>query len=188
MSIMLSDEEALMLIKKTSMKDEEAFHRLYEKMGKIVYFYLQRLMKNENMAEEIMVQTFTEVWRSSDKFRGQSKVTTWVIGIARNLALKEFRDIKKHGSHDDIKDHKHLFQNGNPSDFSDKKEILKNSMKLLSDKHREVLDMFFFLEMSYSEISKTMGISINTVKSRIFYAKRKLKGILKKAGIGRNEI
>ena len=185
----LSNEEALKLLKKVSKKDEVAFHKLYEKTNKMVYFYLFRLTKNEHIAEEVMIKTFTQVWKSAKTFKGQSKVTTWIIGIARNMAMKEFKDIKKHGSYDDINDYKHLTGNSFiPSDFSDKKEFVVKGLDKLSLKHREILDMFFFCEMSYNDIAYALGVSLNTVKSRIFYAKKELKKILNEMGISKDEL
>jgi len=189
MYVGLSNEEAHKLLKQISKKDEAAFHKLYEKTNKMVYFYLFRLTKNEHVAEEVMIETFTQVWKSAKTFKGQSKVTTWIIGIARNMAMKEFKNIKKHGSHDDINDCKHISDNGFiPSDFSDKKEVVLKGLDKLSLKHREILDMFFFCEMSYNDIAYALRVSLNTVKSRIFYAKKELKKILSEMGIGEDEL
>ncbi len=189
MYVSLSNEEALKLLKKISKKDEAAFHKLYEKTNKMVYFYLLRLIQNEHIAEEVMIKTFTQVWESAKTFKEQSKVTTWIVGIARNMAMKEFKDIKKHGSHNDINDYKHIADNGFiPSDFSDKKEFVIKALDKLSLKHREILDMFFFCEMSYNDIAYALDVSLNTVKSRIFYAKKELKKILSEMGISEDEL
>lgn len=87
----MNNEE--ILIKKIAKQDEEAFKVLYENTSNKVFKYIYGLVNNKETAEDIMVETYIQVWRSAKNFKGMSKVMTWIFGIARNIALSE---IKKH--------------------------------------------------------------------------------------------
>lgn len=113
------------------------------------------------MAEDILVETFTEAWRCAQKFRGQSRATTWMLGIARNLAMNELGKLKKH---EDLDDFPHLSDGVMPdAEPMERKKILREAMSNISMKHREILDLVFFHEMTYQEISGMLGIPVSTV-------------------------
>ncbi len=79
-------DKSVELLEKVSEGDEEAFRQLYDLTHKKVYFYLYRLFKVKESAEDALVETYTEVWRGAKSFKGKSLVTTWIMGIARHLA------------------------------------------------------------------------------------------------------
>ena len=134
-----------------------------------------------------MVDTYAEVWKSASKFRGDSRLSTWIIGIARHLALKEFG--KKKLSTNSLEDYAHAIPATTTTiDTFIKRDLLVKAMDKLSNDHREILDLVFFHEMSYKEISKILGIPVNTVKTRVFYAKENLKNILERMGIDKNDV
>ncbi len=177
----------LEIIKRIAGKDENAFRELYEGTSKKVYHYLLGMLKDPRKAEDIMVDTFTEVWKCAGKFRGDSKVSTWIIGIARHLALKEFG--KKKPVTNSIENHLYSLPARNVAiDSFLRTELLRKAMEKLSFSHREILELVFFHEMSYREISDVLDIPINTVKTRVYYAKENLKQILENMGIGRDDI
>lgn len=175
----------LTLLKKTAKKDREAFQTLYEETNKQILVYLYRFVQDQNSVEDILVEVYTEVWKNSARFRQQSKVLTWMIGIARNLALKESR---KRKYHDDIDTHPEIVGEEVDFDNTNRKEILTRALNGLSTKHREVLDLAFYQELPYLEIAQLLSIPESTVKSRIFYAKADLKKILEKMGVDRDVI
>jgi RNA polymerase sigma-70 factor (ECF subfamily) len=173
------------LLKKTAKKDRDAFKALYEGTNRQISVYLYRFVQDQNNVEDILVEVYTEVWKNSARFKQQSKVLTWMIGIARNLALKESR---KQKYHDDIDTHPELVSKEVDFDGSNRKEILSKALSSLSAKHREVLDLAFFQDLPYLEIAQLLSIPESTVKSRIFYAKADLKEKLEKMGIDRSAI
>ncbi len=174
------------LLKRVSAGDEEAFRQLYDVTHKKVYFYLYRLLKGKESAEDILVETYTEVWRGAKNFKGKSMVTTWMMGIARNLAMNELRKMK---SHDNIDDYPNL-PNGSTPDVNgfDRQRRLKEAILRLSTRHQEVLDLVFFHEMTYPEVSEILDIPIGTIKTRVFYAKEALREILNQMGVKRDEL
>jgi len=176
----------LELLRGTSERDEKAFRQLYDLTHKRVYFYLCRLIQDKHFAEDILVETYTEVWKGARKFKGKSQVTTWIMGISRNLAMNELRKAKKH---DDINDFPNLSDETIPNaEGFDRQRILQEAMIKLSMKHREILDLVFFHEMTYHEVSKALEIPINTVKTRVFYAKEALKEILSQIGVHKDDV
>jgi len=174
------------LLKRISEGDEVAFGELYQLTHKKVYSYLYRLLQGRPMAEDVLVETYTEVWRGAKKFKGYSKVITWVMGIARNLAMNELRKVKEYEDIDDFLD----LSNGRGLDVEsfDRKRLLKKGMSVLSIKQREVLDLIFFQQMTYQEVSEILKIPVNTVKTRVFYAKELLRDALSRMGVNRDDI
>jgi RNA polymerase sigma-70 factor (ECF subfamily) len=166
--------------------DEDAFRKLYDQIHKKVFYYLHRLLREQEAAEDIMVETFTEAWRCAGKYRGDSSVRTWIFGIARNLAMNEMRRRKIHMS---LEEHPHLTDGGMPDMAAyDRKKVIKDSLSRISDKHREVLDLVFFHEMNYQEVSEVLGIPVNTVKTRVFHAKDAMRRTMAAAGVNGNDL
>ncbi len=175
------------LVKAVPGGDEDAFRQLYDLTNKSIYSYLYRMVNNQHMAEDLLIDTFTEVWRSAKGFRGESKGLTWMIGIARNRAMNALRE--KRNREDDIDENiedppeqmKHCAASENAA-------ILQTALNRLPSTHREVLDLIFFQGLVYEDVARIMGIPLNTVKSRVFYAKDKLKGILSSMGIAKDDL
>ncbi len=174
------------LLGKVSEGDERAFNELYHLTHRKVYSYLYRLLQQKSIVEDVLVETYTEVWRGAKKFKGYSRGVTWILGIARNLAMNELRKTK---FHEDIDDFPEL-PNGKELDVEgpDRRRLLRKAMASLSTKHREVLDLVFFQEMNYQEVSEILRIPVNTVKTRVFYAKEVLKVALKEMGVERDAV
>lgn len=183
------NEEAIIieLLRNVSKKDEDAFKELYELTHKRVFQYLYRLAGNKEMAEDIMIDTYTEVWKSARKFRGHSKVLTWITGIARNLAMNEFRrsKMKEDELDEDLAYTPDQLSGYEQTEIS---QILKEALNRLPVNHREILDLVFLQEMKYEDISQIINIPVSTVKTRVFYAKEKLRDILTEMGVKRDDV
>ncbi len=175
------------LMSNVSKKDETAFQQLYELTYKRVFQYIYRLTNNQETAEDLLIDTYTEVWKSSEKFQYRSKVLTWVTGIARNLAMNEFRKgkIKTCEVDEGISHPPDQFDNHGESETT---QILQEALNLLPLKHREVLDLVFLQDMRYEEISQVMNIPVNTVKTRVFHAKDKLQKILTRMKVKKDDL
>lgn len=170
------------LLNKVVMKDEHAFKQLYELTHKRVFHYIYRLTYNHHRSEDLLIETYTEVWKSAERFKCNSKVLTWIIGIARNLTMNEFRKNKIEGCEVDDEISYQPDQHSN-CEHSDTSKILQTALEQLPVKHREILDLVFLQEMKYEEISEVMNIPVNTVKTRVFYAKDNLRKILTSMGM-----
>jgi len=175
----------LALLLDTAKGDREAFANLYKSTHHRLSVYLYRLVREQDLIEDILVETYTEVWKNSAVFKGKSQVLTWMIGIARNIAFKE---IRKSNWHEDIDQHGEIEGKGIEVDAMERRELMKKAMETLSIKHREILDLAFFQDLSYHEIGSLLLIPENTVKSRVHYAKAALKKKLAAMGIHQEDI
>jgi len=167
--------------------EEEAFKQLYTMTHKKVFHYLVRLLGNQHIVEDILSQTYVEVWKTAEKFRGESRVITWIIGIARNLAMNELRRNKA----PEIELNEEIASQ--PSQFTDcagsqRTEILRDALNKLSSNHREVLDLVFLQGMHYDEIAQVMHVPVNTVKTRVFYAKERIKDVFRVMGVEKYDL
>jgi len=162
-------------MERISSGDRRVFETLYQETSQRVFFYLNRLLQDRSTAEDILVETFTQAWKNAHRFQGQSKASTWIFGIARNLALNELR---KRKPVEDIEDHPELEEPGDPlqdMEAEDRKAAVRDALIRVSAKHREVLDLVFFHEMNYQEIAAILDVPLNTVKTRVFHAKKAVK-------------
>lgn len=174
------------LLQAVAAGDRDAFRELYDLTARRIYFYIYRLLQDAETAEDVQMEVYVQVWKSAGRFRGQSKVTTWMFGIARNLALKELR---KRRNHANIDDYQHM-PDPDPVDLDapDRHRMLQRGMALLSAKHREVLDLVFFQQLRYQEIATLLDISVNTVKTRVHYAKAALLKTMDQLGVTKNDL
>ena len=174
------------LLQKVSQGDRGAFRELYDATNNGVFFYLYRFFQDEATAEDVLIDTYTEVWKSAKKFKGESRVKTWIFGIARNRAMKELRKKK---FHENIDDYPHLADDGKfDAEEADRKDIIKSGLQKISYKHREVLDLVFFHDLDYQEIAVILDIPVGTVKTRVFYAKEALRNTLAKMGVKKDDL
>jgi len=127
------------------------------------------------------------VWRQANRFEGRSAVSTWLLAIARFKALSSMRrkpdeelDEEAASAVEDTADDPEI-----TIQKKDKGTALRKCMQALSPEHREVIDLVYYHEKSVEEVAKIIGIPEATVKTRVFYARKKLSELLKAAGIDR---
>ena len=152
-----------------------------------VYRFVLRLVRNESTAEDLISDVFLDVWRQAGRFEGRSAVPTWLLSIARFKALSVLRrrpeeelDEEKAGGIEDPSD--------NPEVVLEKKDkgaIIRKCLSGLSAEHREIIDLVYYHEKSVEEVAEIVGIPENTVKTRMFYARKRLAELLKAEGIDR---
>ncbi len=183
------DEVALLAqIAKGSREAFEAFYRFHEQR---LYRYLYGLVREQTVAEELVVDVMLEVWRGAGRFRGASKVSTWLIGIARHKALTLMRrrplptdPVEEVAATLDAPGVDPLGQ----LEESEKAQQVRQALQALSSEHREVLELAFAHALSYQEIAGLVGIPVNTVKTRVYYAKQQLKRILEPLGLQEEKV
>ena len=182
-----SAEPDFKLLKLAARGDEKAFRQLYDSSYGKVSMYLYRLVSDDTLVEDILVETYAAVWKGAKKFKGKSKVSTWIIGIARNIAMNELR--KRKSPHEEMNS-PYDIADDSPADreFFDRPLLIKKALSKLSVRHREVLDLVFFHEMTYPEVAELLDVPVSTVKTRVFYAKDALKVVLEQMGVNKNGI
>ena len=181
------------LIKACIPNNEEAFVVLYQRYENRVFQYLMTIMNEATLAEETLVEVMLAIWKGLNSFKGQSKVSTWIFGIAHHKAVDALRKVisQQRGRIplEDIADTEG--SNENPMEDAQQKgmALLTNQgLRTLSSDHREILHMAFYEELSYPEISELLGIPVNTVKTRVYYAKQQLKKRLQRQGVTEESI
>ena len=141
-----------------------------------LYRWLLRLVDDDALAEELLSEVFLNVWRQATSFEGRSSVSTWLLAIARYKALSarrrrtdaELDEATVATVPDRADDPEIVLQKKNRA------EALRQSLPRLSLKHRQVIDLAYYHGRSVKEIAEIVGINEATVKTRMFYARRKL--------------
>ncbi len=179
-----SDE---VLIGRIANGDRLAMQVLFARHHVRVYRFVLRLVRNEATAEDLISEVFLDVWRQAGKFEGRSAASTWMLSIARFKALSSLRKRTEEALDEEtagtIEDH------SDDPEVSlakkDKAAVLRQCLGKLSAEHREVVDLVYYHERSVEEVAGIVGIPEATVKTRMFYARRKLSELLKEQGIDR---
>jgi RNA polymerase sigma-70 factor (ECF subfamily) len=179
-----SDE---LLIARIAEGDRLAMQVLFARHHVRVYRFVLRFVRNEALAEDLISEVFLDVWRQAGKFEGRSAVSTWLLSIARFKALSALRRKQDEELDDEtaaaIEDHA-----DDPEVALAKKDkgaLLRECLSALSAEHREVVDLVYYHEKSVEEVAAIVGIPEATVKTRMFYARKKLSELLKSRGIDR---
>ncbi|WP_280150892.1 sigma-70 family RNA polymerase sigma factor [Piscinibacter sp. XHJ-5] len=180
----MDNHEVLRLLERIGRADEAAFRDLYRAFSRRLYAYVLRQLGDPAQAEEIVADTLYEVWRQPAKFRGDSQFSTWLIGIARNKVLMAFRSRKPDEKHEDIADVAEVMPSEDASAFEilaqqQRHEGVRHCMDKLSDEHRECVHLVFYEGMALAEVAAVQSCPENTVKTRLFHARQKLKNCLR---------
>ncbi|MEM9555611.1 MAG: sigma-70 family RNA polymerase sigma factor [Acidobacteriota bacterium] len=159
--------------------DRQAFERLYHRYARRLFGYLLRWLSSPEQVEEVIDDTMFVVWQQASRFELRSRVSTWIFGIAYRQAMTALRG---HREHTDLE------QVAEPAGLDvdlRRRELrlsLDKALNSLSADHRTVLELTYFEEFSCREIADVVGCSVNTVKTRMFYARRHLRRILPRLG------
>ena len=175
------------LIGRIATGDKVAMQVLFARHHVRVYRFVLRLVRDQTKAEDLISEVFLDVWRQAGKFEARSAVSTWLLAIARYKALSALRRRP-----DEELDDETAAAIEDPGDDpetalekKDKGEILRKCLTALSPEHREIVDLVYYHEKSVEEVAEIVGIPENTVKTRMFYARKRLAELLKAAGVDR---
>jgi RNA polymerase sigma-70 factor, ECF subfamily len=175
------------LIARIAQGDRLAMQVLYGRHHVRVYRFGLRLVRDVQVAEDLISEVFLDVWRQAGKFEGRSAVSTWLLAITRFKALSALRR-RKDLELDEEAANAIEDQSDDPETAVQKKdtsEALRECLTALSPEHREIVDLVYYHEKSVEEVAEIVGIPENTVKTRLFYARKKLAELLKAAGVER---
>jgi RNA polymerase sigma-70 factor (ECF subfamily) len=178
-----------MLVTAAQKGDLMAFEELVARHRDRIYARAFSVVRNEEEAIDLSQEAWVKGWQRLKQFHGDSSFSTWMTRIVINLCLDQLRRRKRQqtDSLDALNDESGGVERYmppvtiNPTARLERAEIRKRidaAMEELSDAHRTVLVLHEFEQMEYKEIAKTMGCSIGTVMSRLFYARRRLAALL----------
>jgi len=171
--------EDVRLFARVRARDRDAFEALYRLYHPRLARFLLNLLHRPQLVEEVLNDTLFVVWERSDTFRGASKLSTWIFAIAYRKAMKalrrldepiEDRDADFQPSEDDAPDA--------PANRRRAQTALLAALQRLSADHRAVVDLTYFHEMGYREIAQIMDCPVDTVKTRMFHARRHLRRMM----------
>lgn len=173
------------LIERIAAGDEASMRVLYTRHNVRVYRFALRLVGNDAIAEEVTSEVFLDVWRHAATFERRSRVTTWLLAVARHKALQVMRRRPTEPLNDDacslVPD-----ASDDPETAIGKSQtqaILFKCLSNLSPAHREVVDLVYYHHKTIDEVADIVGLERNTVKTRMFYARRRLAEMLGAQGI-----
>lgn len=173
----LSNNEAeLALIRRVSLRDRGAMRELYLLYHRRLSRFLMRLTQRQDLAEEVINDTLMVVWNSAERFRGDSRVSTWIVGIAYRRALKSVRrrrtfELVELEASDNLVGDDNL-------QACETQEWIEEALEELPIEQRLCLELAYVLGHSCEEIAIITSCPVNTVKTRLFHARRKLSVLL----------
>ena len=179
-----SDE---VLIGRIASGDRLAMQVLFARHHVRVYRFVLRLVSDPTLAEDLISEVFLDVWRQAGRFEARSAVSTWLLAIARFKALSALRKKPEAELSDEMAEAIEDTSDTPEATLQkkDKGAALRECLKSLSPEHREVVDLVYYHEKSVEEVAMIVGIPEATVKTRMFYARKKLGEMLKAQGIER---
>jgi len=168
-----SDEE---LLRSIAGGAEGAMRALFARYRVRVFRFASSMTRDDSLAEDIVSDVFLDVWRGAGSFRGKSQVSTWLLAITRHKALSALQRHFRERSNEEL-----LETLEDPSDNpevamqkSQSSMILADGIRQLSMTHREVIDLVYYHRKSIEEVAAILDIPKNTVKTRMFYARKRL--------------
>lgn len=189
-------EDAAKLMRAIAKKDRQAFETLYYTYSPRLGRYLLRMLKRHEVVDEVLNDVMLVVWQSADRYDpSRSRLSTWLFGIAHNKALKALSNAARHKvevSIDPIESDE-FAEASDPSDPAVRADAhnpeqtlmgrqlgraLQWAIDSLSADHRAVIELAFAEDYSYQEIATTLACPVNTVKTRMFYARKHLAELL----------
>jgi len=167
--------------------DKDAMQVLFARHNVRVFRFLMRIIDNEATAEDLVSEVFIDAWRHADRFEARSQVATWLLGIARHKALSALRRRSADQLDDDVIE---FIEDAadNPEVAVQKHEtsaILLDCLRQLSPAHREIIDLVYYHERTIDDVAEIIGVPQNTVKTRMFYARKRIAELMAARGVER---
>src|SRR5216683_2806727 len=169
------------LVTRACQGDHEAFRLIFERYSRPVISFIYDQVSDRELAEELAQETFVRAYRSLGLLRQEAKLSTWLFGIARNVARESLRARVRHGQHVDLEDKQVL-------DLSDREpvpvdhllskefnEVVQRSLASLDDDKRLVFTLKIFQQCSYEEIAEITGFSIAKLKTDLHRARAEMR-------------
>ncbi len=177
----LSADQAndLELVHRIAGKDEAALQKLYADHGWSLYAYALRLTGDAAQAEDVVQDVLVTVWQTAGNYRGEGRLISWLLGIVHHTAIKSLR----HRSTPITEEMETVMQTTDPLpeelvQADERSRSIRKGLEELSPEHRAVLELFFYQGLSLQEAAEVCGCPVGTIKSRLNYARQRLRGLL----------
>jgi len=176
-----SDPDAA-LLERVAAGDRVAFEQLYQRYYPRLFAFVRRLSRNGSLIEEVVNDTLLAVWRQAGSFDGRSRVSSWIFGIAYRRTM---RSLERQGRRVEVAELSAAGEtaDGGPDperrlESSRARRELESALGELSEEQRAVVELTFVAGLSYAEIAAALDCPVNTVKTRMFHARRRLRARL----------
>ena len=169
------DEYALLdAIIKRDIRAFEAFYKIYYPR---LFRFILRATRQPDVVEELIQETLLLIWQKPESFNHESKISTWVFGIAYRKSLKVLSKRSKHIEDLDLDDLNEIIDDpmAKLAENAEALDWLNASLDHLSADQRAVIELTFIQGLSYQEIAQILDCPENTVKTRMFHARKKLQ-------------
>jgi RNA polymerase sigma factor (sigma-70 family) len=183
--------DELSLLRRISEKDRRAFEELYTIYYRRLFSYLFKLTRRAELVEEVLNDVMLVIWKKAASFDGRSRPSTWIFGIAYHKAMKALaqrRPPEQHAGNFDDREREPLepIDRDEPESLLARRELattLGRALLAISAEQRAVVELTYFYGLSYQEIADVVGCPVNTVKTRMFHARRRLRDLLPDMGV-----
>jgi RNA polymerase sigma-70 factor, ECF subfamily len=166
------------LVRQVAGKDRQAFEALYRAYYRRLMRFLFRITRRADLVEEVLNDAMLVVWQKADSFHGDSRVSTWIFGIAYRKALKALERAGRSRVLVGDMELPNIPAPDSPIEEMELQDWLSNGLEQLSSEQRMVVESVYYLGLSYNDIAAIAGCPIGTVKTRMFHARRRLKDLL----------
>ena len=173
----LSPEAVQAVLERISRQDESALRELHDVYARRIFLFAMARLRNEEVAQTVVMDTLFEVWKKPLAFRGESRFSTWLLGIAKYKVLSALRATDR--AHEDVDDYAEVIEDPNANVTADleaaqENQMLRECIEELSDAQRECVQLVYFEGLSVAEISTLQEVPSGTVKTRLFHARKSL--------------
>lgn len=174
----MDDEQAKALIRRCVERDESALVQLHHLLHKRIYLFAFNRLRNDEDAREVVNETLFRVWQAADRFRGESMASTWILGIAKNVAssLREraapgLEDLEEYA--ETLADDSQRVQE--TLERKQEQSRVRGCIEKLSPAHRDCAQLIYLAELSLDEVARLQGVPVGTVKSRALYVRKYMR-------------
>lgn len=170
-----ADEQ--ILLQRIGAGDSSAFEAFYKNYYPRLFRFILRMTRQPDNVEELIQETLLVVWEKPDGFNHESKISTWVFGIAYNKALKSIAKNARRSNDVDIDELADSIgdKNANPAKSREDQDWLGAALAILPAEQRAVIELTFYHGLSYQDVAKILDCPENTVKTRMFNVRKKLQ-------------
>jgi RNA polymerase sigma-70 factor (ECF subfamily) len=164
-------------VRRVAAGERESLEVLYRSYHRRLTRFMARLTRRPDIIEEAINDTFWIVWQKADRFRGDSRVSTWIVGIAYRCVLKALRD-HGHGAAEFLEEDSALEPTDDPLASHETIDWVSKGLCRLAPEQRVALELAYGAGHSLEEIAAIMDCHVSTVKARMFHARVKLRNLL----------
>jgi RNA polymerase sigma-70 factor (ECF subfamily) len=166
------------LLERIDARDREAMREFFLLYYHRLARFLRRMTRRHELIDEMINDTLLVVWEKASNFRGDSRVSTWIMGIAYRCGLNLLRSECRAERRMVLPTTEEPHLQDPVAEQSELAELLERALESLSPDHRAVLELTYDLGHSCGEIAAIMECPVNTVKTRMFHARNRLRGLV----------